>query len=159
MAVGARGEVGKTGNKFGLPWGSIPEDMKYFRNLTTNKIVIMGSSTFGDCGSLPDRANIVCSRDSRVKFESCKTMTLEGIKVLARDNRRRHPDIFVIGGPTLAMLLRTYYDNLYITRIDAEFEADTYIDLPDILSRRKLVDSKSSRCPLSGYGLRFELYK
>lgn len=159
MAVGSNGEVGKKGNKFGLPWGNIPEDMKYFRDLTTNQVVVMGSPTYKDCGPLPNRGNIVCSRDSSQKFERAKTMGLQEIRELAMNYHNGRGAIFVLGGPTLAELLRTHYDKIYITRIEGTFDADVYMDVDAIVGQRKLVDSQKRVCEVSGYALEMQIYK
>ena len=52
------------GNNGSLPW-KIPEELKYFRKTTLNKVIIMGSNTFMsiNCKPLPDRQNIVLTKN------------------------------------------------------------------------------------------------
>ncbi|HCC51951.1 MAG TPA: dihydrofolate reductase, partial [Porphyromonadaceae bacterium] len=55
-----------------LPW-KLPNDMKRFRELTTGHTVIMGRKTFESLpkGALPNRTNIVVTRNHAVTFENC----------------------------------------------------------------------------------------
>ena len=54
---------GAIGDKGGMPWARIPEDMRHFRKVTTGHAVIMGRKTYESIGKpLPDRKNIVVSR-------------------------------------------------------------------------------------------------
>ena len=55
-----------------LPW-YLPEDLKYFRRLTTGNIVIMGRKTYESIGKpLPNRSNIVISRNSDFQADGVK---------------------------------------------------------------------------------------
>lgn len=64
LAVGEKGELGYNG---GLPWRYLSEDMKMFRELTLNQIVIMGRKTWEGVGFFEKRVNIVVSRSENVK--------------------------------------------------------------------------------------------
>ena len=58
VAVSTNGFIGKDGS---LPW-QISEDLKRFRKITSNSVVIMGKNTFLSIGKpLPNRENIVVS--------------------------------------------------------------------------------------------------
>ncbi len=61
------------GNNNSLPW-NYPEDLKYFREITLNKTVLMGKNTFisilnRNNKPLPKRKNIVVSHDKNLKFD------------------------------------------------------------------------------------------
>src|SRR5579862_6435572 len=59
------------GNETGMPW-HLPVDLKRFRRLTTGKPVIMGRKTFEHIGRpLPDRINIVISRQQNYLVPGC----------------------------------------------------------------------------------------
>ena len=58
------------GNGQALPW-HLPNDLKYFRDMTIGKPIILGRLTFDSVGKpLPGRQNIVVSRDSNLKIDN-----------------------------------------------------------------------------------------
>ena len=70
-AIDRNGLIGK-GN--GLPW-NYPEDLKYFKSITSGKTVIMGDTTFETLSRpLPKRENIVASLENR-QYNGTKTIT------------------------------------------------------------------------------------
>ena len=85
------------GKKGGLPW-YIPEDLRKFKTLTTGHPIIMGRKTFESIGRpLPNRTNIVITRDS--------TFHQEGIVVVSSLEMAIHKaqeveskELFIIGG-------------------------------------------------------------
>lgn len=107
---------------------NIPKDKKYFKTLTTGKTIVMGRKTFESLPvkPLPDRENIVISRNTSFSFE--------GIKVFhSTDNlftylREKNPDdIFIIGGEEVYSMMIPYCDTAYITQIYEHKKADKHI--------------------------------
>lgn len=131
LAVDKNNLIGN-GNK--MPW-YISNDFKYFKSVTSGKIVIMGRNTFDSIGkALPERLNIVLTSDK--DFNPAGVMVMHSIEELTawikeydkvpRDNEN---NLFVIGG---ANLINQLFDNIrtfHITHIDAEFEGDTYTSI------------------------------
>lgn len=121
---------GGIGNKGGLLI-SIPTDMKYFREQTMGKTIVMGRATlesFPGGRPLPKRRNIVLSTKLQPAegIEICRSVD-EVLELLKDED----PDsIMIIGGGTVYKAFMPYCSHALITEIDAEFEADTYIDLP-----------------------------
>ena len=115
--------IGKEG---GMPW-HIPGELKRFRQLTENNVVIMGRKTYVSLGRpLPDRVNIVISRNENFTADGCYTASsITGAIAMARlfwpDK-----DIFIGGGAQIYSRAIEMADVLYITEIDGEFEGDTY---------------------------------
>ena len=115
--------IGKEG---GMPW-YIPGELKRFRRLTENNVVIMGRKTYVSLGRpLPDRVNIVISRNENFTADGCYTASsITGAISMARlfwpDK-----DIFIGGGAQIYSRTIDMADVLYITEIDGEFEGDTY---------------------------------
>ena len=115
--------IGKEG---AMPW-YIPGELKRFRQLTENNVVIMGRKTYVSLGRpLPDRVNIVISRDENFTADGCYTASsITGAIAMARlfwpDK-----DIFIGGGAQIYSRTIDMADVLYITEIDGEFEGDTY---------------------------------
>ncbi len=104
-----------------LPW-RLPEDLRYFRRVTTGHPVIMGRRNHESIGRpLPQRLNIVLSRDPGFRAPGCVVAgSLEAALAAAGDD----PEIFIIGGAELYAQTLALADRLYLTLIDAEFEGD-----------------------------------
>lgn len=107
----------------------ISDDMRYFKRLTTGNVVVMGRKTFDSLPGrkpLPGRTNIVLSttldpaRDDIIVAGSPATL----LKLLEGFDSAR---VFIIGGAGLFNLMLPYCDTAYITRIDHQFAADTFI--------------------------------
>lgn len=105
----------------------IPEDMKYFRQLTIGKAVVMGRKTFESIpgGILKDRANFVLTRDSGFRADGAviaHSLTQLSQLLIPYPSE----DIFVIGGGGVYRQLLDECDRAYITKIDFSYRADTY---------------------------------
>lgn len=127
VAIGRNDEIGKE-NK--LLW-SMPADMKYFRDTTKGKTVIMGRKTFESIGKpLPNRRNIVITRDTKYKKSEVELAhSLKEALGLFKDNEE---EMFVIGGGEIYKQAMEIADKLYITHVDAEDkEADSFF--PEII--------------------------
>lgn len=107
---------------------NIPEDMRFFREMTTGKTVIMGRTTLESLpGSkpLPKRRNIVLSKTSGdiAGAEICRSPE-EIIELLSDEDSE---NIFVIGGESVYREMLKYCDTAYITRVEAKTEADRHL--------------------------------
>ncbi len=114
------------GDKGGIPW-RLPDDMKFFRQTTMGKPIIMGRRTYGSIGRpLPGRQNIVLSRDSRFEVTGAVVVSdFESALWAAADVE----EVMVIGGAELYRLALPFADRIYLTEILAEVEGDTCLDL------------------------------
>jgi len=106
---------------------NIPEDIARFRKITTGHPVIMGRKTFekdiGKC--LPNRSNIVITRNQSFLLNGGSVATsLEEAIELAKDMPGSE-EVFIIGGGEIYRQAINVADKLYITKVDAVFEADT----------------------------------
>jgi dihydrofolate reductase len=117
------------GNNNKLPW-HLPDDLKYFKNLTWAMPVIMGRKTFESVGKvLPGRQNIVITRNHGWKYEGADVVhTIEEAIGLAK--KRSVLEIFIIGGAEIFRTSMATADRIYMTRIHHVFEGDVYF--PDI---------------------------
>ena len=117
-----------------LLW-KLPNDMKFFKNLTWAMPIIMGRKTFGSMGSkpLPGRFNIVISRnpDALPSMENVwPANSLEQALALAQSSDCR--EAFVIGGGDIYKQCIAMADRIYITRVHASYpDADTFFPLID----------------------------
>ena len=112
-----------------LPW-HLPADLMWFKKNTLGKPILMGRKTFESIGRpLPGRTNIVLTRDKTFKADGCIVVhDIEEALRTASDDVAEVEDgeVVVIGGEQLFELLIDIADLLYLTRIDAEFEGDTF---------------------------------
>ena len=108
-----------------LLW-NIPDDLKRFKELTTNHNIIMGRKTFESIGRiLPNRKHIVFSQnpDFKVNNENVEIVhSMLQIQQYIEDENEN----FVIGGAMIYNLLMPYVTKMYVTEIDKDFEGDTF---------------------------------
>lgn len=107
---------------------SIPADMKFFRETTTGKVVVMGRKTlesFPNGLPLKNRVNIVLTRDTAYKAPGA--ILVHDMEELLEE-LKKYPgeDIYVIGGEKIYAQLLDQCDVAHITKIDFAFEADAY---------------------------------
>ena len=116
-ALDHRRAIGKDGK---LPW-HIPEDLKRFKRLTTGHAVLMGRRTWESLGRpLPGRRNVVLSSSPVPGIESYASIE-ESLRALASAER-----VFVIGGGSVYAQLIDRADELYLTLVDRNVEADAF---------------------------------
>ena len=111
---------------------SIPSDMKFFRQTTTGKVVVMGRKTlesFPNGQPLKNRTNIVLTEnpDYRVKDAVIVHSKEELLKTLEQYDTE---DIYIIGGESIYRMMLPYCDTVLVTKIDRAFQADTFF--PDL---------------------------
>lgn len=106
-----------------LPW-HLPEDLAHFKKTTTGNTVIMGRKTYESIGRpLPNRRNIVLSKNPSWQAEGVETVTsLEQVN----DVRNENDEIFIIGGAQIYELTLKDVSKIIITEIDANFECDAF---------------------------------
>lgn len=105
-----------------MPW-HLPADLKWFRENTLGKPVIMGRKTFESIGRvLPKRPNIVLSRQP---YEYDGLIWQESFEA-ALSYLQSHSEIMLIGGGQLFKQYLPLADKLYLTIIQTELEGDTY---------------------------------
>lgn len=106
-----------------LPW-HIPEDLQYFKKLTTGKTVIMGRKTYESIGKpLPNRHNVVLTHQTHFNVDS----SVEVLHSLddALSLCKRLNEVFIIGGGQLYEAFLPYTDRLYLTLVDLTIKGDT----------------------------------
>lgn len=112
-----------------LPW-NIPEDMKFFRETTKGKIMIMGRKTFESFPApLPKRFHIVISRQAEGVAETqdvAWVTSLEKAIELARKKIGQYPEeVMVVGGGEIYAQSMSLVDRIHLTVIDKDFQGDT----------------------------------
>lgn len=106
----------------------IPEDLRRFKELTFNKVVIMGRKTWDSLPKkpLPNRLNLVITRQGRFIDEMTIFLSLE--EIISRLNHLDNEDHwFIIGGGEIYKTLLPFCDNVYVTKIFKTYDkVDTY---------------------------------
>jgi dihydrofolate reductase len=107
-----------------LPW-KLPADMKWFRQHTLGKPVVMGRKTYESFGgrSLPDRHNIVVTRDPN--YDAGKATVATSIDE-AIHKAGEVDEIMIIGGASFYEQTLPIADRMYITQVDADIEGDAW---------------------------------
>lgn len=125
-AMSANRVIGNAGE---IPW-NMPADMKHFRDVTRDKPVIMGRKTFESIGhALPDRLNIVMTRDRTFHAEDCRIASSRAEAIALAGNA---DEIMVIGGEVIYKEFLSLAHRIYLTIIDVELEGDAFF--PEINS-------------------------
>ena len=108
-----------------LLW-KIPDDMKRFKEITTGHTVIMGRKTFESIGKvLPNRLNIILTRDPNYKIDDPNVKILGGVSDLEKYINDENEN-FVIGGAQIYSILMPKCQKLYVTQVDKDLVGDTY---------------------------------
>ena len=107
----------------------VKEDMRRFKELTTNHKVIMGRKTFESLpnGALPNRTNIVLSR-SKMGLDEELDICYMYIVMVLEEYRDSNEEVFIIGGGEIYSQLLPYCNKIYLTIGFGEFEADTFFN-------------------------------
>ena len=107
---------------------SIPSDMKFFRQTTTGKVVVMGRKTlesFPNGQPLKNRINIVLTWN---KDYTAKGAVIVHSQEELLDTLKQYDteDIYIIGGESVYRMMLPYCDTVFVTKIDRTFQADTF---------------------------------
>ena len=119
------------GKENGLPW-RLPTDMKFFKDKTQGHTVIMGRKSWDSIPAkyrpLPNRINVVMSRDETLKLD-CDLVSSNLQNVINYFTEQSSDDeLFIIGGGELYKQAFPMATKLYLTRVLAEVEGDTYLE-------------------------------
>jgi dihydrofolate reductase len=133
-AVATNGVIGRAN---GLPW-HLAGDLKWFKALTLGHHMIMGRRTFDSVGKpLPGRTTVVITHDASYSPPGViVTPTIEqAFEIAAADD-----EPFICGGAEIYRQTLHRATRMYITRVHAEVEGDTFFPEFDDVNEWKLVD-------------------
>lgn len=138
---------------------SLPADMKFFRETTTDNVVVMGSNTlksFPGGKPLKNRTNIVLYPDGEDR-DDCKIV--RSLEELFAEIKKYDPEkVFVIGGAMMYKTLLPYCTEVLVTKVDAVGGADAYFENLDENPNFTLV-YKSETIETNGYKINFCTYR
>lgn len=153
VAVEKNWGIGMMGD---IPW-HISADMKYFKQKTIGKTVVMGRKTllsFPNSKPLKDRENIVLSKNAGFVCDGAVVLgDSEKIKQLSERD-----DVFIIGGASIYREFLPYCRYAYVTKIDKEYECDTFFENLDINDNWEMI-SESEKMSENGVDFCFLVYE
>ncbi|AIS60279.1 dihydrofolate reductase [Listeria ivanovii] len=120
--VWAQDRAGNIGKANKMPW-YLPGDLQFFKKTTTGKTLVMGRKTYESLGkALPNRKTIVLTRDKELHLSDAEVLhSRDEVLDLANTGE----PIYVVGGAEIYRLFIDVADKLIVTKIEAEFDADT----------------------------------
>jgi dihydrofolate reductase len=137
-----------------LPW-HIPEDLKFFKQITTGKPIIMGRKTFESIGRvLPNRTNIIITRNKNFMVPGIINV---GSLQEALNISKTAPEVFIIGGGEIFKLAMELANKIYITIVDIEVKnPNVYFPTIDykewhLVKENYLTTSAGVRCCFKEY--------
>lgn len=125
----------------------IPSDMKFFREMTTDHVIVMGRKTlesFPNKMPLSKRTNIVLTTN---KDYNAHGAIVVGSKEELLDELEEYnsDDIFIIGGESIYRMMLPYCDTAYVTKLDYAYEADTFFPNLDQMEDWELVEESEEQ--------------
>ena len=138
---------------------SIPEDMKFFRETTLNKVIVMGSNTlksFPNGKPLKNRTNVVLfpggeKRDDCIVVDSLSELSAE-LKKYPGD------DVFIVGGAMFYKTMLPYCSEVLVTKVSEDGNAEVFYENLDKLPEFTCV-YQSEELESNGHKIRFTTYK
>ncbi|MEX1032163.1 MAG: type 3 dihydrofolate reductase [Cellvibrionaceae bacterium] len=125
-ALSSNGVIGRDNQ---MPW-HLPCDLKHFKRVTSGKPILMGRKTFESIGRpLPGRTNVVITHQNAWRAKGVEVVhgLAEGL-ALAESLPLNDSDeeVMVIGGAQIYREALSAAQRLYLTRVHARVEGDTY---------------------------------
>ena len=135
----------------------IPEDMEFFRKVTSGSFCIMGRKTWDSMFGKPlsNRKNIVISNTLKVSNRDVLSCSMKEVKNFIKQYKNKEK-IFVIGGAQIYSQLLKYCDEVYITKLFNEFEADIFF--PN-LDKEKVWETIELSEEKNFMGTKYKFYK
>ena len=124
VAIAQNHVIGKDNQ---LIW-HLPNDLKFFKATTTGHPIIMGRKTFESIGKpLPNRTNIVISRNADMKIDGCICVISidEAVEAAQRIDAQ---ECFVIGGAEIYNHALPLVQKIYLTEVKATVNGNVFFE-------------------------------
>lgn len=157
-AIWAQDENGLIGKEDRLPW-RLPNDLKFFKQMTEANTLVMGRKTFEGMGSrpLPNRQTIVLTRDSSYTAEGVHVMhSVEEVLALEKET---DGIFFIAGGSAVYQEFLPFCTILYRTVIYHVFDGDAYFPPVDWSDWSLINTSQGEIDEKNRYPHQFETYQ
>ncbi|MBV7534114.1 dihydrofolate reductase [Chitinophaga sp. sic0106] len=141
-----------------LPW-RLPDDLKYFKNTTTGKPIIMGRKTFESLGKpLPNRPNIVITRQTDYQPEG--TIVVDSLQAAVdKANTYDVEEIFITGGAQIFVHALPLVDKIYMTRVSATVPGDAFFPMIDPAIWNLVSDDRHEADERNQYAFTFQVWE
>ncbi|RTE11677.1 dihydrofolate reductase [Paenibacillus whitsoniae] len=138
-----------------LPW-HLPADLKFFKAVTMGHPILMGRKTYESIGKpLPGRRNVILTQNATYAADGCDVMhSVEEVVEAFRDQ-----ELFVIGGAEIFRLFSGSVSKMYITFIEHEFVADTFMSELDLSGWTLVSSEQGVRDEKNPYDYAFRIYE
>lgn len=154
-AVAGNGVIGRGG---GIPW-RLPADLAHFKRTTMGHTLVMGRRTYESAGPLPGRRTLVLSRSPgwRPPGDPAGVEPVPSLdEALARAAAAGETQVFVCGGEAVYRRALEVADRLYLTRVEAEPEGDTFFPELDPAAWRRASREEHAADERNPFGYSFE---
>jgi dihydrofolate reductase len=142
-----------------MPW-HISADLKYFKEKTGGKTLIMGAKTYFSLrGPLKGRKHVVLTREPSKYKAADNVIFTSGIEEVFKKYQDMPQETFVIGGGEIYKKALPYCAKLYITEIYSNFPGDTFFPEIDLDVFQKTSETEILTDERSGLGFRFTQYE
>ena len=137
----------------------LPEDLKFFKEKTWGKTVVMGYNTFLSLPNrkpLPNRKNIVLSRKKNLKIDGVSVVNSveELLSILENDTS----NVFLIGGESIYKELLNFCDEAYVTKVNVNGDAEKFF--PNIDENPEWIRTyESDEIKTGNFEIKFNTYK
>lgn len=120
----------------------IPNDMKFFQQMTTGHVIVVGRKTLESFpGKMPlvKRTNIVLTTDK--DYNGHGAIVVGSKEELMEELEEYESDeIFIVGGESIYRMMLPYCDTAYVTKLDYAYDADTYFPNLDEMEDWEMVE-------------------
>lgn len=157
VAASQNNVIGKDND---LPW-HLPRDLQYFKKITTGCPIIMGRKTYESIGkALPNRLNIVITRNADYQLSDADIVhDLPSAIDLARAKQADAREIHMIGGATVFAEALPLVDKIYLNRVLADFDGDTFLPEIDWSQWQLLSNEHHPADDKNAYAMDFAVYQ
>ena len=134
LAMAQNRVIGKNG---GLPWPSIKNDFKWFKEFTSGKTLIVGKNTFDTLPLLKNRECLVLVKGDPIldayienqhvlnnNFMAGQLITMDDIESYSQFRKEY---LIVAGGAKTYIKLLPYIDEFYVTHVHGSYDGDTFM--------------------------------
>ena len=153
VAAAENNAIGKNNQ---MPW-HLPNDFKYFKKNTLEHSIVMGRKTFDSIGKpLPERRNIILTRDMRYFSEEADVAnSLNEVMNFCRDER----EIFIIGGANVYEQTLPLAQRVLLTRVHTIVDGDAFFPTLSADEWKLVSAEKHEKDEKHAYDYTFEVYE
>jgi dihydrofolate reductase len=155
VAVDDHWGIGKDGT---MPWPHLSEDLKRFKKLTDNAMIVMGKNTWLSLPKrpLPNRENIIVTRTLEDDFAI--KVAGDPKAIITKLKQATDKDIWIIGGAEVYRQFLPFCNSVYITKIEGDYDCDTKFPVA-ILERYFMQDYVESSIVDNDVEIHYEIWE